>query len=226
MSNLPGLIDAHVVNFQAFTCALLSPPKVVLRRRKIHLHARSREGPDDCRWQQVNCARFLPASKAFVSPLISWEPYSTIFLQACWFRYSNGFKKGPQSCMDTSSQILPSIGIFLVWRKLRSIRKRTKQLCLVGGHFFSALQGARAIQNFNLKELIKYYSEVLHNAPVKIHESMQIEDRYKHFRDDCRSRNYPLDTCGTNLVLCMCPLWRAISQLGARSISTTRAGSS
>ena len=31
--------------------------------------------------------------------------------------------------------------------------------------------------------LIKYYCEVLHNAPVKIHESMQIEDRYKHFRD-------------------------------------------
>ena len=74
--------------------------------------------------------------------------------------------------------------------------------------------------------LVKYYCEVLHNSLVKIHESMQIEDRYKHFRDNCRSRNYPLGTCETNLILCMCPLWRAISQLGARNIASTRAGSS
>ena len=116
-------------------------PKVGLRRRKVQLHARSREGPDDCRRQQVNRASFLPSSKAFVSPLISWESYSAIFLQACWFRYSNGSKKSPQSCMDTSSRILPSIIILLVWRKLRSIRKCTKQLCLVGGHFYFGTKG-------------------------------------------------------------------------------------
>ena len=116
-------------------------PQVGLRRRKVKLHAHSREGPDDCRWQQVNCASFLPSSKAFVSLLISWEPYSAIFLKACWFRYSNRSKKGPQSCMDTFSQILPSIVMFLVWRKLRSVRKRTKQLCLVGGHFYFGTKG-------------------------------------------------------------------------------------
>ena len=79
-----------------------SRPKVGLRRRKVQLHAHLREGPDDCRRLPVNCASFLPYSKAFVSLLTSWEPYSAIFLQACWSRYSNGSKKGPQSCMDTS----------------------------------------------------------------------------------------------------------------------------
>ena len=128
-------------------------PKVGLRRCKAQLHARSREGPDDCRRQQVNCASFLPSSKAFVSPLTSWEPYSAIFLQACWFRYSNGSKKGPQSCMDTSSQILPSIVVFLVWRKLRSVQKRTKQLCLLGGHFCFGTKGCARNSKLYLKEL-------------------------------------------------------------------------
>ena len=126
-------------------------PKVGLQRRNVQLHARSREGPDDCRRQQVNCTSFLPSSVAFVSPLISWEPYSAIFLQACWFRYSNGSKKGPQSCMDTSSQILLSIIIFLVWRKLRSVRKRTKQLCLVGGHFYFGTKGCAQFKTLPLK---------------------------------------------------------------------------
>ena len=124
-------------------------PKVDLQRCKDQLHARSREGPDNCRQQQVNCASFLPSSKAFMSPLISWEPYSAIFLQACWFRYSNWSKKGPQSCIDTSLQILPSIVIFLVWRKLRSIQKRTKQLCLVGGHFNFGTKGC--VRNSKLR---------------------------------------------------------------------------
>ena len=123
-------------------------PKVGLRRRKVQLHARSREGPDDCRRQQVNCASFLPSSKAFVSPLTSWEPFPAIFLQVCWFRYSNESMKGPQSCINTSSQMLPSIIIFLGWRKLRNVRKSTMQILIL------ALEGARAIQNFDLKELI------------------------------------------------------------------------
>ena len=125
-------------------------PKVGLRRRKIQLHARSREGPDDCRQQQVNCGSFLPSSKAFVCPLTSWEPYSANFLQACWFRYSNRSKRGPQSCTDTSSQILPSISVFLGWRKLQSVRKRTKQLCLVGRHLY---YGTRECSQFKTSTL-------------------------------------------------------------------------
>ena len=56
-----------------------------------------------------NCASFLQSSKSFVSPLTSWEPYSSIFLQACWFRYSNGSKKGPQSAWKLLRRyVLPS----------------------------------------------------------------------------------------------------------------------
>ena len=134
--------------------------KVGLRKHKVLLHARSR-GPDDCKRQQVNCASFLPSSKAFVSLLISWEPYSTIFLQACWFRYSNGSKKGPQSCMDTSLQIFSSIVIFLVWRKLRSVRKRTKQLCLVGGHFYFGTKGCARISKLRPQRVKHACNEVV-----------------------------------------------------------------
>ena len=64
-----------------------------------------------------------------------------------------GLRSGSQSCMDTSSQIPISSVIILGWRKLPSYRKHTKQPCLVGRHFISALEGVNAIQNSPLKEL-------------------------------------------------------------------------
>ena len=52
--------------------------------------------------------------------------------------------------------------------------------------------------------LIKNYCQVLRNASVKIHWWMQIEDRYKQFRD------YPLDTAmlETNR-------WKAVNKMAA-----------
>ena len=114
--------------------------------------------------------------------------------------------------------------------------------------------GVNLIRQLITDSLIKNY-QVSHNASVKTHRSMQIEDRYEQFRD------YPLGTpyrrrtdggwlyqwffaqgpccliakwpwnrgygkpvittflpvpsimCGTNLVLCICPLWSALSLL-------------
>ena len=124
--------------------------KVGLRRRKVQLHACSREGLDDCRRQQVNCASFLLSSKAFVSLVTSCSTghfLGTIFRYLPpRFRYSNGSKKGPQSCMDTSSEILPSIVVFLVWRKLRSVRNALSNFTFWANIFISALKGAHAIQ--------------------------------------------------------------------------------
>ena len=124
-------------------------PKVGLRRCKVQLHARSRAGPDDCGWQQVNCTSFLLSSKAFVSPLIPWEPYSK--------------RAGSDTQMSlrrahSLAWILPRRYFFpssYFWSggSFEAFENALSNFALWADIFISALKGAHAIQNFDLKEV-------------------------------------------------------------------------
>ena len=125
-----------------FKCSLLRtvyPGQVGLRRRKVH--ARSTKGAHDCRRQQVNCASLLPSSETCMSPLGSiFGHLPPSSFHSCWFRYPNRSKKC-QSYRDTSLQIPISSVVLLGWRKFRGVHEHTKQLCLVGGHFYFSARG-------------------------------------------------------------------------------------
>ena len=91
-----------------------------------------------------------------MSVLRYWEPIWPSPSKCAGLDTQMSLRSGPQSCTDTSSQIPICSIIILGWRKLQSVRERTKQLCLVGGHFYFSTRGSRTIQNFNLKELTQY----------------------------------------------------------------------
>ena len=128
-------------------------PKVRLRRRKVQLHARSREGPDDCIRQQVNLASFLPSSKAFVSPLISWEPYSAIFLQRAGSDTQMGLRRAHSLAWILPRRYFLPLSYFWSGGSFEPFENALSNFALWADIFILALKGARAIQNFDLKEL-------------------------------------------------------------------------
>ena len=77
-----------------------------------------------------------------------------------------GLRSRPESCTDTSSQVPISGVVILSWRNLQSVREHTTSVFTNAlkipellnftswaDIFISALEGARAIRNFDLKEL-------------------------------------------------------------------------
>ena len=60
----------------------------------------------------------------------------------------------------------------------RSGRDWAHNCCTVGG--------VNPIRQHITDSLIKYYHEVMHNALVKVHQSMQMENRYERFKGGCR----------------------------------------
>ena len=80
------------------------PQKENLRRREVQLPAHLRD-PHMTADAKDNCVRLLSTSNPFVSPLRTFEPFLTIFLEVCWQISPNRSKKCPESCIDTSSHI-------------------------------------------------------------------------------------------------------------------------
>ena len=126
-------------------------PKVGLRRCKAQLHARSREGPDDCRRQQVNCVSFLPSSKAFVSPLTSCEPYSAIFIQRAGSDTQIGLRRAQSLAWILPRRYFLPSSYFWSGGSFEAFKNALSNFAFWADIFVLALKGARAIQNFTLK---------------------------------------------------------------------------
>ena len=131
-------------------------PKVGLRRRKVQLHARTREGPDDCRRQQVNCAFFRPQKPSWVRWLFGNH-----------IPPSSSKRAGPDTQMGQRRAhnlawilprryFLPS-SYFWSGGSFKAFENALSNFALWADIFISALEGACTIQNLNLKELINVW---------------------------------------------------------------------
>lgn len=132
----------------------LPQPKVGLWRRKLYLHAHSRESANDCRRQQVNCASLLPSLKTFVSWLSYWERHWPSSSKHAGLDTQMGLKICPQSCILFCRFQFPASS-FWVGGSFKAFVNALNNFASWVDIFISALEGMHAIQNSGLKELIK-----------------------------------------------------------------------
>ena len=124
-----------------YFCVLPSPNRVGLRRRSLASRSLNKRSTrlytattQLCQLAAV--LKNLRESSEFFGTILGHLPFVRAGLNT-----QMGLRSRPESCTDTSSQVPISGVVILSWRNLQSVREHTKQLYLVGGHFYFGTRG-------------------------------------------------------------------------------------